>query len=57
MIHRSHFVVASRYQQLSECVLTILSVFYRVLQAQMEKMANPDFLAPLAPLVPLDSEE
>lgn len=28
-----------------------------VLPAQMEKMVYPDFLAPLAPLVPLDLEE
>jgi len=28
-----------------------------VLKDLMEEMANPDFLAPLAPLVPLDSEE
>lgn len=33
------------------------SLFYRVLPAQMEKMVYPDFLAPLAPLVPLDLEE
>lgn len=32
-------------------------MFFRVLRAQMEKMANPDSLAPLAPLVPLDLEE
>lgn len=37
--------------------LTVSSVFFRVLKAQMEKMADPDSLAPMVPLVPLVSEE